>query len=70
MINPHDNYWIPSDGYKYISNGVVWTDSIYLGDGANISAWHETNDEPQEPIEPTDEAELAEAARILLGVSE
>ena len=63
MINVHDNYWIPSDGYKYLSNGETWTDSIYLGAGADISTWHDTNDEPPEDVE------YAEAARILLGVS-
>ena len=67
MTNPHDNYWIPSDGYKYLTNGETWTDSIYLGDGADINAWHDTNEEP--PDGEAD-AELAEAARILLGVSE
>lgn len=69
MINVHDNYWIPSSGYRYLSNGETWTDSIYLGDGADINEWHDTNDEPQEPVEQDMDAELAEAARILLGVS-
>ena len=72
MINVRDNYWIPSGGYKYLSNGETWTDSIYLGAGADINAWHDTNDdppEPQEPDEPVPESDYAEAAKILLGVS-
>lgn len=66
MKNPHDNYWVPDDGYKYISNDEVWTDSIYLGNGADINDWHDTNDDP--PDEPIDDADYAEAAKILLGV--
>lgn len=49
MINDYANHWIPSPGYKYLSNGVVWTDSIYLGASDNIDNWHDTNDEPPEP---------------------
>lgn len=69
MTNPHDNFWIPSEGYKYISNGEIWTDSLYLGKGADISEWYDTNDEPPEPS-PENETDYATAVRILLGVSE
>lgn len=31
MINTHDNVWVPSDGYKYISNGSCYSDMIRLG---------------------------------------
>ena len=64
MINVHDNYWIPSDGFKYITNGEIHTDSIYLGAKDSIDNWHDTNDEPPEPEEdiPDDEA-----LNILLG---
>lgn len=64
MRNVKDNLWIPDEGYKYLTDGVTWTDSIYLGKGQSIDAWHDTNDEPQEPEpELTDE----EALEILLG---
>ena len=72
MKNPHDNYWVPDDGYKYISNGETWTNSIYLGAGVDINAWHDTNEEPPEPgtDDPTGEADYIKAAKILLGVSQ
>ena len=67
MINPHDNYWIPSPGYTYLSNGEVWTDSIYLGASDRIDNWHDTNDEPPEPGEEAT-AEDYETALNRLGV--
>lgn len=62
MINLHDNFWIPSDGYEYITNGEVVTDSIYLGRGANIEDWWDTNDPT-----PPDINDMAEAFNILVG---
>lgn len=64
MRNVQGNLWIPDDGYKYITNGEVYTDSIYLGAKDSINNWHDTNDEPPEP-----EEEIAdeEALEILLG---
>ena len=67
MINVEGRKWIPSEGYKYITNGEVYTDSIVLGTGDNIGNWHDTNDEPQ-PIEP--EIDPEEALSILLGGEE
>ena len=46
MINVRGNEWIPSQGYKYLSNGEIWTDSIYLGRTGRIEDWHDTNEEP------------------------
>lgn len=67
MINTHDNYWEPSPGYKYISNGTISSDGIWLGKGADISNWHDTNDEP--PGEADDAApEDYESALRKLGV--
>ena len=57
MINVSGNKWIPSDGYKYISNGTVWTDSIYLGNRDSIDSWHDTNEEPPDPAEQEDATE-------------
>lgn len=67
MINVHDNYWIPSDGYKYISNGEIYTDSIYLGAKDSIDNWHDTNDEPPEP---EDDISDEEAFDIIFGGAE
>lgn len=64
MINVHDNYWIPGEGFKYISNGEVWSEGIYLGSLDSIDNWHDTNDEPPEPEE---EIPDEEALEILLG---
>ena len=64
MINVSGNKWIPSDGYNYLTDGVTWTDSIYLGRGDSIDRWHDTNEEPHDPEpDPTPE----EALSILLG---
>lgn len=65
MINVQGNKWIPAEGYKYITNGSVYTDSIYLGSRDSIDNWHDTNDEPPEP-EP-DDVDPAEAMEILFG---
>ena len=64
MINVSGNKWVPSPGYVYISNGKVWTDSIFLGASDDIANWHDTNEEPPEPEEEVDDAE---ALQILLG---
>lgn len=66
MINPHDNYWIPGEGYTYLSNGEVWSEGIYLGKADSIDNWHDTNEEPPEPYETTD-SDKAEAYDILMG---
>ena len=70
MINVEGNLWVPSEGFKYISNGTTWTDSIRLGRTDNISNWHDTNEEPPVPPDPEDEAtaEDYEAALNRLGV--
>lgn len=73
MINTHDNVWVPSDGYKYISNGSCYSDMIRLGTKDNIANWHDTNDEPPELPKPEEEPTVedkAEAYDILTGVSE
>ena len=71
MINVEGNYWIPSSGYKYITNGEIYTDSIFLGRCDNISNWHDTNDEPPEEEEISEEEitleDKSEAYDILIG---
>ncbi len=64
MRNIEGNKWIPSDGFKYISNGETWAESINIGQSDNIANWHDTNEEPPEPEEEVDDAE---ALQILLG---
>ena len=67
MKNVQGNLWVPDEGYKYLTDGVTYTDSIYLGKGQSINAWHDTNEEPHDPDpEPTAE-DKAEAFDILLG---
>lgn len=63
MRNVKDNLWVPDEGYKYITNGSIYTDSIYLGKADSIENWHDTNDEP---VDAT--AEDYEAALERLGV--
>lgn len=68
MRNVSGNYWIPDEGYKYVSNGNTWSEGIFLGKNDNIGNWHDTNEEPpEEPEEPTIE-DKAEAYDILMGV--
>lgn len=70
MINVRDNEWIPSLGYKYLSDGETWTDMIYLGRADNIERWHDTNDEPPEPsYDENPTAEDYEAALNRMGVA-
>ena len=64
MINVEGNKWIPNDGFKYITNGDVYTDYILLGSGDSIDRWHDTNEEPHD-LEPDPDPE--EALSILLG---
>lgn len=64
MKNISGNKWVPDDGYKYISNGTVWTDSIFLGAKDDIANWHDTN---EEPIEPEEEPAVDEVLNISQG---
>ena len=66
MINPYGNRWEPEEGFKYISNGEIWTDGINLGKRDSIGNWHDTNSEP--PM-PEDEPTADEVLDILLGVT-
>ena len=72
MINIEKNHWVPSEGYKYITNGEIYTDGIFLGRFDNISNWHDTNDEPPEAIEEPEitEADKASAFDIIMGEEE
>ena len=64
MINVSGNLWVPSEGFKYLTNGETWTDSIYLGRNQDINCWRETNDEPPEPTEePTEEEQSTALTR-------
>ena len=39
----------PEEGYKYITNGEVWSDLVVLGVSDSVNNWHDTNEEPPEP---------------------
>jgi hypothetical protein len=60
MIIDYDSIPItiqPSEGYKYITNGEIWTDFLYLGKNDKVENWHDTNEEPpEEPEEPEEPA--------------
>ena len=65
MINVHDNYWIPSEGFSGLTNGDIITDSIYLGKADSIENWHDTNEGPSDLATIED----FEAALSEMGVS-
>lgn len=64
MINVHDNYWIPSEGYKYITNGEIFSNGIYLGINDSPDNWRDTNEEPES------EGDAEEILDIILGGAE
>ena len=39
---------LPSDNYKYISNGSVWSTKVFLGKNDSIENWYDTNENPIE----------------------
>lgn len=43
------NKLTPDEGFKYISNGEVWSELVFLGRTDSVDNWHDTNDEPPEP---------------------
>jgi len=50
------NKLTPEEGYKYITNGDVWSEIAYLGIHDSPSNWHDTNEDPPEPPEPEEDA--------------
>ena len=57
-----DNKLRPSEGYKYITNGEVFSELVYLGIYDSADNWHDTNDEPT-----TDDITDEEALSIITG---
>lgn len=57
---------------KLLTNGSVYSEQVYLGIHDSPDNWREVDaaDAITEDPPTDDEADLAEAARILLGVSE
>lgn len=47
----------PSEGFKYVTDGTVYSDCVYLGKNANAGDWQDTNDEPPVPDEDIDDTE-------------
>lgn len=43
------NILTPSEDYKCISNGEVWSDLVFLGKHDSAENWYDTNDEPPAP---------------------
>ena len=61
LVNDYDNHWIPMFGYKWVSDGIIWTDGIYLGKSDSIDRWYGTNEEPPEISEETNEKDEEES---------
>lgn len=63
---------LTADSGKLLTNGKVFSEKVYLGIYDSPDNWHEVDeaDAITEGQPTDDEADLAEAARILLGVSE
>ena len=55
----------PDEGFKYISNGEVWSELVFLGRTDSIGNWHDTNDGP--PVPENDELTAEEALDIITG---
>ena len=41
----------PDNSYKYVTNGKVYSELVYLGKNDNVENWHNTNKEPQTVLE-------------------
>ena len=63
---------LTADSGKLLTNGEVFSEQVYLGIHDSPDNWREVDeaDAITEDSPTDDEADLAEAARILLGVSE
>lgn len=57
------NKLTPDEGYKYITNGEVYSELVFLGKNDSVDNWHDTNDEPPALEEITAE----EALEIITG---
>lgn len=64
-MNIERNKLTPDEGFKYISNGEVWSELVFLGRTDSVDNWHDTNDEPPEPED--DEEATAEDYENALG---
>ena len=42
----------PDTGYKYVTNGDVFSDLVKLGKNDSVDNWYSTNDEPPEAVPP------------------
>lgn len=67
----NNNILTPSEGYT-LTNGEIYSKKVYLGIYDSPNNWYEIPDAevPEEQQEQFSDAELAQAARILLGVEE
>ena len=57
MINVEGNKYIPSEEFKYLTNGTVTTGRIYLGRADSVDNWHDTNEDPEDVPIIADKAE-------------
>lgn len=56
-------YWVPSEGFRYITDGETWATMIKLPDDSYAARWHDTNEEPDD--DPDLSAE--EALNVITG---
>lgn len=70
-MNVKDRTITAAEG-KLLTNGSVYSEQVYLGIHDSPDNWREVDEADAITEDPPtdDEADLAEAARILLGVSE
>lgn len=57
------NRLTPSDGFKYITNGSIYSTLVYLGKFDSADNWHDTNDEPPVELEEATTEDYEEALR-------
>lgn len=56
----------PDDGYKYVTDGTTFSESVTLGKNASEELWRDTNDDPPEPEDEVTAEEIkAELEAIL-----
>ncbi len=58
MINVEGNKYIPSEEFKYLTNGIVTASMIYLGKADSVDNWHDTNEDPEDVPTVADKAEV------------
>ena len=56
----------PDVGYRWISNGTIWAEIVYIANEESAKNWYDTNEEPPMPPEPENITD-SEALEIITG---